>query len=176
MLEKLPIKKEYLLIAATIGLLLLSYRLAFKHTIEAWKIHNELQSKLTRSTDLSYQPEYLERKNANIDKSISQYKADTTEFRSNIINTISSIAEKENVKLTEVPVQDVSYRTDHFIIEKLGFEGDYFSLVRLAHDLQLTSNIGMIRSEQWKMTTINLSSKQIKKMVLEVYMEFSKEK
>jgi len=174
MLEKLPIKKEYLLIAATVILLLFSYRFTIKHTIEAWQIHNELQSKLTRSTDLSYQPGYLERKSANINKIISQYKADTTEFRSNIINTISSIAEKENVKLTEVPVQDVSYRTDHFIVEKLGFEGDYFSLVRLAHDLQLTGNIGIVRSEQWKITTANLSSKQIKKLVLEVYMEFSR--
>ena len=172
MLEKLPIKKEYLLIAGTILLLLLSYRLALKHTIEAWQAHGELQAKLTRSTDLSYQPGYLERKSANIDKIISQYRADTAEFRSNIINTISSMAEKENVKLTEVPVQDISYRTDHFMIEKLGFEGDYFSLVRLAHGLQLTSNIGIVRSEQWKMTTVNVSSKQMKQMVLEIYMEF----
>src|ERR1700748_900404 len=109
MLEKLPIKKEYLLIAATIVLLLLSYQLAFKHTIEAWQTNTELRSKLSKSGDLSFQPGYLERKSANIDKIISQYKADTTEFRSNIINVISSIAEKENVKLTEVPVQDVSY-------------------------------------------------------------------
>jgi hypothetical protein len=154
--------------------LLLSYRLAFKHTIEAWQIHSELQAKLTRSAELSYQPGYLERKSANIDKIISQYKADTTAFRSNIINTISTIAEKENVKLTEVPVQDVSYRTNHFMIEKLGFVGDYFSLLRLAHDLQLMGNIGIVRSEQWKMTTGNQSSKQSKKLILEVYMEFSR--
>ena len=144
------------------------------YAAEAWQTHNKLQTKLARSADLSYQPGHLECKSINIDKIISQYKADTTEFRSNIINIISSIAEKENVKLTEVPVQDVSYRTDHFMMEKLGFEGYYFSLARLAHDLQLTGNIGIARSEQWKMTIVNSSAKQSKKLVLEVYREFSR--
>lgn len=174
MLEKLPIKKEYLLVAATIVLLLASYRFAFKNTIEAWQTHSTLVAKLTQSTDLSYQPQYMERKNNNLNKTIELYKADSTEFRNNIINMISSIAEKENVKLTEVPVQDISYHADHFSIEKLGFEGDYFSLMKLAHDLQLTNNIGIVRSEQWKITIVSLSAKQIKKMALEVYVEFSR--
>ena len=171
MLEKLPIKKEYLLVAATIVLLLASYRFAFKNTIEAWQTHSALIAKLNPSNDLSFQPQYMERKINNLNKTLELYKVDTAEFRNDIINTISSIAEKENVKLTEVPVQDVSYRADHFVVEKLGFEGDYFSLVRLAHDLQGTKNIGMVRSELWKISVVRSKTDEVKKITLEVYLE-----
>src|SRR5260221_6065529 len=131
MLKQLPLKKEYLLIAAAIVLLLLSYQLAFKKTIEAWQINKHLKAQLFEATNLSYQPAYLERKNKNLTNIIGHYKTDTVAFRSNIISTISSIAEKENVKLSEVPVRDPLYDTDQFIIQKLNFEGSFFALTKV---------------------------------------------
>lgn len=98
MLKQLPLKKEYLLIIATIVLLLLSYKLAFKATFEAWQINRALKTQLIQTNDLSYQPGYLERKNINLSKVINLYKADTVAFRNNSISNISVIAEKENVK------------------------------------------------------------------------------
>jgi len=174
MLEKVPIKKEYLLVAAMIVLLLASYRFAFKNTIEAWQTHSALVAKLNQSSDLSYQPQYMERKINNLNKTIELYKADTTEFRNNIINTISFIAEKQSVKLTEVPVQDLSYHTDHFIIEKLGFEGDYFALVKVANILQTTPNIGVIRSETLKSVEVRTAVDKTKKLMLEMYLVITK--
>src|SRR5260370_37700569 len=109
MLKQLPFKKEYLLAAATMLLLLICYQLAFKKTIVAWQLNRGLKQKLAQSTDVSQQPEYQERKNANLGKLIDLYKADTTEFRSNILSNISAIAENENVKLTEVPTRDPLY-------------------------------------------------------------------
>lgn len=174
MLKQLPIKKEYILIAATVVLLFLSYRLAFKHTIAAWRTNSRLKTRLAHAADASYQPGYLERKGKNLDKVIGSYKADTLGFRSNIISTISTIAERENVKLTEVPVQDVVYNTDHFIIEKLDFEGDYFSLSKAANNLQATSGIGVVRGETLKITRRNATNDVDKKLQLEIYLEVAK--
>jgi hypothetical protein len=171
MLKQLPLKKEYWLVAATIIVLLLSYQLAFKKTLEAWQHNTSLKHQLAQSTDLSYQPEYQERKNNNLGKIVNLYKADTLNFRSNIISIISSIAEKENVKLTEVPTQDPLYRTPQFIIQKLNFEGDYFSLAKVLNELQRAKEIGVIRGAMYKMTALHLNANDSKKLVLEVYLE-----
>ena len=174
MLKQLPVKKEYLLIAAAVFLLLVSYRFAFSNTIQAWQTNKQLKSKLEQSGDVTYQPAYLERKAGNLDKIIALYKADTTELRNNILNTISSVAEKQNVKLTEVPVQNATFHTGHFIIEKLGFEGDYFALMKTLNQLQSTKDIGMIRSFDYKVTGVKSANDGVKKLVLEVYLEMAK--
>lgn len=174
MLKQLSIKREYLMIAATIILLLLCYKLAFKKTIEAWQIHKGLNAQLTQATDLSYQPAYVERKNSNLTKIINRYKTDTIAFRSNAISAISSIAEKENVKLSEVPLQDPLYHTEQFIIQKLNFEGDFFALTKTLDQLQATVGIGMVRSASYKMIISRSSTDEVKKLVLEVYLGTAK--
>jgi hypothetical protein len=171
MLKQLPIKKEYLLIAGSIVLLLLCYRLAFSKTIAAWQVNKALKSQLAQASDLSYQPAYLERKNNNLSKIISRYKTDTVAFRSNAISAISSIAEKENVKLSEVPLQDPLYHADQFIIQKLNFEGGYFALTKVLDQLQATSGIGAVRAATYKVIGIRLGAEDEKKLVLEVYLE-----
>ena len=169
MLNKLPVKKEYLLVAAAILLLLLSYRFAFKKTMEAWQINHHLKEQLVQSTDLSIQPAYLERQNNNLSKIIGRYKTDTVAFRNNIISSISSIAETQNVKLTEVPVTDPLYHTDQLIIQKLSFEGDFFSLTKVLNKLQSSENIGAVRAATYRLTGQNAG--EAKKLVLEVYIE-----
>ena len=171
MLDKLPVKKEYLLIGAAILLLLLSYELALKKTVEAWRIHQQLSTQLAQGTDLSVQPAYLERKNRNLDKIISSYKTDTVAFRSTMISAISLLAEREGVKLSTLPMQDPLFHSDKFIIQKLGFEGDFFSLTRVLNHLRLTSNIGMIRSFAYKLPSGRYKEVKSVPIFLEVYLE-----
>jgi len=171
MLKQLPIKRAYLLIAASILLVIISYRLAFKKTIEAWQEHSRLKKELSLSPGLDIQPAYLNRKNHNIDQIIGLYKTDTVTFRSNAISAIASIAEKEDVKLSEVPTQDPVYHTDKYIIQKLDFEGDYFALTRMLNQLQAAKGIGMCRSATFKVLTTRTSIVEVKKLVLEVYLE-----
>lgn len=171
MLKQLPVKKEYLVIIATIIMLLISYQLAFKKTIEAWQLNKQLKAQLAQAADLSYQPAYLERKNSNLTHIISRYKTDTVAFRSNIISDIATIAEKENVKLSEVPLQDPLFHTDQFIVQKLNFEGDFFALTKVFNQLQATPGIGMIRSVTYKVTGTGANTAAAKKLVLEVYLE-----
>jgi len=174
MLKKIPVKNEYLLIAGTVLLLFVSYQLAFKKTIAAWQVNSNLEKKLSQSNDIAIQPDYLERKNKNLDKLIGLYKADTTALRNNLINVVSLLADKENVKLSEVPVQDIANISNHFIIERLRFEGDYFSLMKLSDRLQKENGIGMVRSENWKVIEVNTSSSKLKKLGLEVMLEMVK--
>lgn len=174
MLKKLPIKNEYALLIGTLLLLVLGYQLAFKKTIEAWQLHKELTAKLSASQSLGGQPDYLERKNSNLTKLIKLYQADTTALRSNLINNITLLADRQNVKLAEVPAQDAGLSTAHFIIEKLDFEGDYFSLLKMSSLLQKQSTIGIIRSENWKVTGLRNNGDKIKKLVLEVCLEIAK--
>jgi DNA polymerase III delta prime subunit len=171
MLNQLPIKKDYLLIAATIIFLLLCYQLAFKKTLEAWQTNKQLKAQIGRAADLSYQPAYVQRKNNNLNKIISLYKIDTTAFRSSIVSTIASIAEKEQVKLSEVPVQNPLYHTDHFIIQKLNFEGSFFALAKVLNRLQALKGIGIVRSADYKTTEVRSGSNPAKKLTLEVYLE-----
>jgi hypothetical protein len=174
MLKKIPLKKEHLFVIAAILVCVLCYRLAFQKTIEAWQIHQQLSKQLAAAGDLSDQPAYLERKQANLSKIIGLYRADTVAFRSNIISTISGIAENDGVKLSEVPAQDPLYNTDKLIIQKLSFEGSFFSMTKVLQQLQSTTGIGMVRSFTYHSVGIKFGNDQSKKLILEVYMEIGK--
>ena len=128
MLNRIPLRKSYLLAAFTVLLILLSVRLAFQKTYLAWQFSKELTGKLEQSADLTYQPGYLEQKSHNIDKILSLYKVDTIAYRNNVLSALSFIAEKENVKIVDVPFIDSSpyYKTEHFKIQKLIFEEAFF--------------------------------------------------
>jgi len=171
MFKNLPIKKEYLLLAGMLLLLVISYQLAFKRTVQAWQLHSSLKKQLSQAQDIQDQPAYLERKSHNLDQIINLYKTDTTTFRSNAISAIASIAEKQNVKLSEVPTQDPIYHSDTFIIQRLDFEGDYFALTRVFNQLQSTSNIGMPRSATFRAVKVKPGDEDSKKLVMEVYLE-----
>jgi hypothetical protein len=169
MFKQLPFKKEYLLAGAAIVLLLLGYQLAFKKTIEAWQLNHSLNQQLARSADVSSEPQYQERKNSNLGRVIDLYRADTSEFRGDMINEITKIAEKENVKLTTVPTRDPLFHSSQFQIQKLDMEGDYFSLTKVFDLLKQAKGIGMIRSATYKSISITSASKKDEKLVLELY-------
>jgi hypothetical protein len=56
-----------------------------------------------------------------------------------------------------------------FTIQKLDFEGDYYSLVKVLNQLQQAKAIGMIRTVTFK--TAGNPSVKAKRLLLEVYFE-----
>ena len=162
------------MIAGTIVLLYISYQLAFKKTIGAVRIHQRLSAAITSASDLSYQPGYMERKSKNLDAIINKYQMDSLSLRGNTIARVSAIADKEHVKLSEVPDQDPLYRNEHFIIQRLDFEGDYFSLTRMLHQLESTDGMGVPRSMVWKAVDKVPGNHTDKKLVLQVCFEMGK--
>jgi hypothetical protein len=153
-------------------LLIICYQLAFKKTIGAWQLNKRLKSQLEQSSDVSIQPGYTARKNTNLDRILDLYRADTMNFRSNTISKISSVAEAENVKLAEVPNQDPIYFNAGFRIQKLDFEGDYFSLMKVFQRLGQTKEAGIIRSAVFKGKR-ETDSEKAKKLIMELYFETS---
>jgi hypothetical protein len=173
MVERFKIKIEYLLIAATCLLLLLSYELAFKKTIAAWQLHRQLEQQVAGSRDVTYQPGYLERKNANLDKILALYRADTANYRNDVLAHIDLIAEQQNVKLSEVPVQGVADSSRTYTIQKLTFSGEYFQLLKTLKSLQAASGIGMVRAATIRSVIDHNNGGQQKRVILDVYIEIA---
>jgi len=165
------IKREYLLVAATVIILIICYQLALKRTIEAWQINRQLKAQMAQSSDLSVQPDYIERKTANLNHILDLYKVDTLNFRNETLSKISSIAEEENVKLSEVPNQNTTYHIKEFSIQELSFEGDYSSLVKTINNLQHARGIGFLRSAVIKKIEAHANNNPADKLVFQVYLE-----
>lgn len=170
MIKKLPVKPAYLLIIGTVVFAIICYRFAFRQTIEAWQQNSKYQQQLANGSNLSYDPAYLGRKAANIDKVINLYRTDTSAFRNIIVNKISLLAEKENVKLTELPSFDPVYSTDQITMQKIVLTGDYFALLKVMDKLEKTAEIGVVNA--W---AIRSQGKEVEMthsaLVLELYLQ-----
>ncbi len=174
MLNRLPLKKEYLLVAAALVLLWICYELAFQRTFAAWQLHTQLKTELTQATDVSYQPGFLKRKNNNLSKIISLYQVDSIAFRSNTIAQIAALAENEGAKLSSVPNEKESYHAGNYIIQQLEFEGESFALIRLLNSLQKADKIGFVRSVDFKVKENRSNQDAPKKLVMVVFLEVVK--
>ncbi|WP_448698210.1 hypothetical protein ACFGVR_15435 [Mucilaginibacter sp. AW1-3] len=174
MLKNLSYKKDYWLPAGTILLLLICYQLAFKNTIQAFQARSRLKAQLNQVADVTYDPGYLERKARNLDRLLNRYQTDTLTLRGNTIAQVAMIAEKEGVKLSEVPVEDPAYHTAHFIIQQLEFEGAYSSLVKTLDNLAHNKTIGVLRSVSFRVTNTETADLSRIKIVMTVLVEAKK--
>lgn len=174
MLKQLANKNEYLLAAGTALLFFLCYQLAFKATIEAWNLNRQLRAQQVSAGGMSYQPEYLVRKNTNLDTIIAHYKVDSVTWRNYAISTVALEAEKLNVKLSAVPAQGDLFQTDKYSIQRLGFEGDFFHLVKLLRQLQHIHDIGYVRSVTLKTRELRSGRDISAQLYMELYLEVIK--
>lgn len=173
MLKYWPFKKDYLLVALAIFLAIVCYRFAIQNTLSAWRLNRELTGQLQESHDLSYQPGYLERKNKNLDRVLSLYVSDTTLFRSNTISVIAVLAEKNKVKLTGVPAQELFFHTEKSIMQRLSFEGDFFALISFLNQLESLDGVGIPKSVVFKTERKEIQL-ETNRLLMEVYMEIRK--
>lgn len=162
------IDKKYLLPAATILMLLVCYRFAFRNTIEEWRLNTKLKTELLQASDLSYQPDFIGRKGRNLTLILNNFKVDTATFRVAVVNQIASIGQQENVRLAEVPAQEAIYHTDHFIIQRLKLEGDFFSLLKVLHKLEDAERTGFLRSVEIRAVKQHTAKGEFQKLVMEV--------
>lgn len=78
------------------------------------------------------------------------------------------MAEKENVKLSEVPTDNPELHKEKLIVEKLAFEGDYVPLLKTLNELEKTSGIGLVRSIDIKSVNHHSDEKSSKKLILTI--------
>ncbi len=171
MLKNILVKKEYLLIVGSVLFLIICYRFAFRNTIDAWQLHSQLARQQASATSLSFQPDYLERKANNLNTIIGLYKADTALFRSNAISAVSELAEKNEIRLVEVPTQSPQFQTDLFHIQQLNFEGSYFGQVSFLSQLHSLRNAGVVRSLRFRLKKAQEGNVDAWKLNLEVYLQ-----
>ena len=146
MLKYWPFKHSYLLMLIGVILSFAGYRWAFTNTYHAWLTNKHFKEQIAKQNNVIDQPGYLERKKSNLNKIIELYHVDTLTYRSDAISTMSIIANKYNVRLISAPVQDKTYRTDKYFLQKLIFAGDFFSIIKLMRQLEATDGIGIMRS------------------------------
>jgi hypothetical protein len=168
------IDKKYLLPAATILMLLVCYQFAFRNTIEEWRLNNKLKTELLQASHLSYQPDFMGRKGRNLSIILNSFKVDTASFRATVVNQIASIGQQENVRLAEVPAQEAIYHTDHFIIQRLKLEGDFFSLLKVLPKLENADYTGFLRSVEIKAVKQHTAKGELQKLVMDVAVEIVK--
>ena len=60
-------------------------------------------------------------------------------------------------------------------IQKLNFEGDFFSLTKVLNQLQSTKGIGVPRAATFKVMGIRSNVDETKKLLLEVYLEIARQ-
>ncbi|MFA6083761.1 hypothetical protein [Mucilaginibacter sp.] len=142
----LKYRARYLLIAAVMLLLAISYQLAFRHTFAALQLQGKLKGKLASSNDLSVQPGYLDRKYKNLDALTTRYRADTAVFRADVISAVAIVADQQHAWLTEVPGTDTSFNRRGLIMQKMALRGDFFSLLKVYDQLNGAAEIGLVRS------------------------------
>ena len=173
MLTDIIKNKKYLSVAGSIVLLVICYQLSFKPTIGAWETHRNLRSRLTYVSDFSYQPGLLERKSKAMDRILERYRSDSSALRENLLARISGIADKEKVRLSEVPVEDPAFHTGQYILERLKFEGDFISLVKTLRDMESTSGAGVPRSITIKAPRETDPNKKNNALSMELLLEVS---
>jgi len=174
MFKNLTIKKDYLLVAGVVLLLIISYEVAIKRTVDAWRLHNRLTRQLAQTADLSYQPGYLERKKRNLDSIVRNFRVDTALMRSNVINTLSREAEKSGVKLSGVPDQDPSFSTAAFIVQQMEFKGDFFALLTLLNKLSHEKELGYIRTVRIRAPKPGVPGTDTRQLTMQLYIEIAR--
>lgn len=135
----------YSLMILALVLLLLCYQFGFRKTILAYDEYLDLKNASAAEFGAVYQPDYNKRMNANLDRILDFYKADTTSLRNGVINRIAVIAQKANVKIIDVPPPDPNRDSSAITIQKLSFRGSFFSLLKVLDTLQQTSGLGFVR-------------------------------
>ena len=169
-MNKRYFNSNHLFTAGVFALCIICYQLAFKKTVEAWQENRQLKLQVEKSVSPGASPAYTERKDANLTKILELYQADTVNLRSNTISNIALAADAADVKLAQVPAPDAVTQSLDAHFQKLDFEGDYFSLLKVLQRLERFHGVGRVRSAVIRQghETANESGK---KLVMELYFE-----
>lgn len=159
-------KNKLLLPVFGIGLLLCWF-LAFSKTFDAVKLNNKLSEESNLGSDISFNPTYVQRKLAALDKILKGYKV-TEDWNDKLWIQSSAIAAKQNVGVDFVlnKITAESDSTSAGMTQSLYFYSNYVQLVKLVDTLESLNGIGRISALQVKAPKADLADEKSKKCVL----------
>lgn len=155
------------MIAGSLVLLLVSYQLAFKETLNSWQINRQLTEQVEGMDNLSDQPGLTGRKYSNLEKILDQYRVDTARFKANLVTNLSILAEKNDVRLTGVPEPNLNGFYNHLKINLIVLQGPYYNLVKFLYSTEDRVSIGRIRSV--KINKTNAQDSEVSNLEMTVY-------
>jgi len=159
-MEKIIRDKKYMLWAGLAVFMFICYQLAFKPTIEAWNYNQELKERAAASNTANGKPLYQVRKKRNLDTLIARFRIDTAVFRNQVLTRTGLVSQKQNVRLTDIPMPDALSSAGGYLVQKLILEGKYADLLRTLDQLRSTAEIGFIRSVALQMPDRDKPAKQ----------------
>ncbi|WP_423147913.1 hypothetical protein [Rubrolithibacter danxiaensis] len=141
------VKNKLLLVTAAL-LLILSWIFAFSKTVDVVAQYRNLTRQHDESNDLSYNPEYLNRKKSAINTILKRYQVDSAEWKNEFWLNVSSVASNRGIAVIYSP-DKISLSSDsssNALKQKIQFLGQFKPLVALLDSLEKTPRVGKITS------------------------------
>jgi hypothetical protein len=163
-------KKNQLLIAVSILVLILVYQLGIKRTIAAWQAHASASDKMMLLENAPAKIRTSKNELAKINERIGNSSNKATTPSAELLDLLSSYCEENLTILREFPEQssvvqgDFSIVTNHFVME-----GKYASLVKLVYLLEQKSQVGNVVSVTYQLKKDHKSRKMI--LVAEIFLQ-----
>ena len=168
MVPKLSYIQKNKLLLPLLGIgLLLSWFLAFSKTFDAIMLHRKLNAASAQENDISFNPVYVQRKQAALDRILKEYQVGE-EWSDLLWMRGSEIAAKQNVGI-EYTATKVSLESDSTMVgrvQSLKFYGDFLQLVKLIDTLERSSGIGKISALQIKAPKQDFVNERARKNIL----------
>ncbi len=162
-------RRYFILIAGTILLLILSYKLGFKRSLELRAECKNLSSRLVNIKDAPMRIKQLEEKKRSIENLIGKatYEKDTRDV---IVNYVSTYCEKEDVTLRQLHDIHISEEEDYRIeTNRLTLEGDFHKLLQLLYHIENDYTFGQVSSVRFYKAK-NIKSRQ-NELLLEIFVQ-----
>ena len=172
MIKNLLKKRDIILVLGIVFFAFICYQFAIKNTLDAYKQNQKLAGALRGNSVGKLPVGFMKRKSQNLDKILIKYTLDSATFKGRAVGEIASIAEEENLKLIEIPIMEPFYNTEYFLIQRIDFEGDYYSIVKFIKRVQSRNNVGVLRSLSMK--TRKKGDEKGKSIILELFLQIKK--
>ncbi len=171
MFDKLILKRNYIVITATLLLFIICYEFAFKKTLTAWQLNKHLKEQVNNNIS-SLQPSYLEQQQQALSKIIKTLKTDTASFRNRVTTIVAEIGEREYVNVTEVPLRAVA-SSNKLFIQEITLTGTFPDVLKTLFAIEKADGIGYVRSVNIKNKVPNTNNPN-EKVVIEIFLEVVK--
>ena len=129
-----------------VGILYISYRLSFQHTLAAYSLNYKLRNEASIQRDDAAYPN-LSKKSNFYQTAISNYKIKSDEMDTKVWQRVSEIASGSQVRIAYDPIQqipDTGINIHKVHNQNFVFRGRYFQFVKLLDTLSSSAGMGQL--------------------------------
>lgn len=168
--EKLQ-DKSLLAILLGIFMLVAGWRFAFQKTFETISLNHHLKQQNLDNAALTYNPDYLDKKDKLLSTVLNKYTADSAEWKNSFWLNVSRMAIQKHIHVQYTPsaLKLESDTTRSSILkQRIAFEGSYKNLVSLLDTLEKIEKAGFISSLSFNVKKGQRSQEEGRNLFLEV--------